>query len=63
MTETLVEKTCTPCRGGVSPLTSAEAGRLHAQAPEWKRRGVLGIITALKPDTKEITISTRTHLR
>jgi len=36
MTETLVEKTCTPCRGGVPPLTSAEAERLHAQAPEWR---------------------------
>ena len=36
MTETLVEKTCTPCRGGVPPLTPQEAERLHAQAPEWK---------------------------
>jgi 4a-hydroxytetrahydrobiopterin dehydratase len=35
MTDTLVDKTCTPCRGGVPPLTSAEAERLRAQAPEW----------------------------
>ncbi|HVQ37614.1 MAG TPA: hypothetical protein VMS31_08775 [Pyrinomonadaceae bacterium] len=26
---------------------------------EWKKRGILGIITALKPETKEITISSR----
>ena len=26
---------------------------------EWRRRGLLGVVTALKPDTKEITISTR----
>lgn len=25
MTTTLVEKTCTPCRGGVPPLTREEA--------------------------------------
>ena len=35
MTETLAEKTCTPCRGGVPALTPEEAGRFHAQAPEW----------------------------
>src|SRR6185295_15382913 len=27
---------------------------------EWRRRGILGVITALKPDTHEITISNRT---
>ena len=37
MTEgaTLTEKTCTPCRGGVPPLTRAEAEDYHGQAPEW----------------------------
>ncbi len=35
MTETLAEKTCTPCRGGVPPLTPDEAQRLQAQAPGW----------------------------
>ena len=35
MTETLVEKTCTPCRGGIPPLTRAEAEELLPQAPEW----------------------------
>jgi 4a-hydroxytetrahydrobiopterin dehydratase len=35
MSTTLAEKTCTPCRGGVPPLTREEAEALHAQAPEW----------------------------
>ncbi len=35
MTVTLVEKTCTPCRGGIPPLTPQEAEALLAQAPEW----------------------------
>ena len=32
MTETLAEKTCTPCRGGIPPLTHEEAERFRAQA-------------------------------
>ena len=35
MTKILVEKTCTPCRGGVPPLTHEEAEHLRDQAPEW----------------------------
>ena len=35
MTKTLVEKTCTPCRGGIPPLTPQEAEALLVQAPEW----------------------------
>jgi 4a-hydroxytetrahydrobiopterin dehydratase len=31
----LAEKSCTPCRGGIPPLTEAEATAYHAQAPEW----------------------------
>jgi 4a-hydroxytetrahydrobiopterin dehydratase len=38
MTTALAEKSCTPCRGGVPPLTLAEAEALHAQAPEWALR-------------------------
>ena len=34
MTEALVEKTCTPCRG-IRRLTQAEAEELLPQAPEW----------------------------
>jgi hypothetical protein len=36
------------------------AKKQEAERAEWKRRGLLGIITALKPETKEITISSRT---
>ena len=36
MIETLAEKTCTPCRGGIPPLTRDEAQRFQAQAPNWE---------------------------
>jgi 4a-hydroxytetrahydrobiopterin dehydratase len=36
MTETLAEKTCTACRGGIPPLTRDQAQRLQAQAPNWE---------------------------
>lgn len=36
------------------------AKKQEAERAEWKKRGILGIITALKPETKEITISSRT---
>ncbi|HEV2697849.1 MAG TPA: 4a-hydroxytetrahydrobiopterin dehydratase [Terriglobales bacterium] len=36
MTETLVEKKCTPCRGGIPPLTQAEAERFQSQTPNWQ---------------------------
>jgi 4a-hydroxytetrahydrobiopterin dehydratase len=35
MPMSLAEKTCTPCRGGVPPLTRTEAESLLAQAPLW----------------------------
>jgi 4a-hydroxytetrahydrobiopterin dehydratase len=31
----LAEKTCTPCRGGVAPLTAQQAEELRGQSPEW----------------------------
>ena len=34
--QTLAEKKCTPCRGGVPPLTHEEAERFHAQAANWE---------------------------
>ena len=36
------------------------AKKHESEREEWKRRGLLGVITALKPETKEITISSRT---
>jgi 4a-hydroxytetrahydrobiopterin dehydratase len=38
MTPLLAEKTCTPCRGGIPPLTETEAQDYGAQAPEWALR-------------------------
>jgi 4a-hydroxytetrahydrobiopterin dehydratase len=38
MTESLAEKPCTPCRGGVPPLPRDEALRFQAQAPDWELR-------------------------
>ena len=35
MAAILVEKTCTPCRGGIPPLTRPEGEALLAQASEW----------------------------
>ena len=35
MSNTLAEKSCTPCRGGIPPLTIEEAQRYLAQAPDW----------------------------
>jgi len=35
MSDDLLSKTCTPCRGGVPPLTRAEAERYLEQAPGW----------------------------
>ena len=31
----LASKTCTPCRGGVPPLTFSEVATHHQQTPEW----------------------------
>ena len=36
------------------------AKKQEAERAEWRRRGILGVITALKPEAKEITISSRT---
>ena len=31
----LAEKSCTPCRGGIPPLTETEAAEYCKQAPDW----------------------------
>lgn len=33
---TLSQKTCTPCRGGIPPLTPAAVAELSPQAPAWQ---------------------------
>ena len=35
MANALAERICTPCRGGVPPLTLDEAERFHAEVPQW----------------------------
>jgi hypothetical protein len=35
MTDTLAQKKCTPCRGGIPPLTHEEAERFQSQTPNW----------------------------
>ena len=35
MAAPLAEKACTPCRGGIPPLSLDEAEYFHEQAPEW----------------------------
>jgi hypothetical protein len=43
-------------------MTKADiAQKQEHDRAEWRRRGILGIITALNPETKEVTISTRTR--
>lgn len=32
---TLSDKTCVPCRGGIAPLTEEKARELGAETPEW----------------------------
>jgi 4a-hydroxytetrahydrobiopterin dehydratase len=36
MASPLAEKTCTPCRGGIPPLTFDEAEQLREQSPDWE---------------------------
>src|SRR6266498_1612815 len=41
-------------------MTKADiAKKQDAERAEWRRRGILGVITGLKPESKEITISSR----
>ncbi len=43
-------------------MTKAElAQRQEHEREEWKTRGMAGPVTAVNPDTKEITITTRSH--
>jgi 4a-hydroxytetrahydrobiopterin dehydratase len=36
VTEALASKTCSPCRGGIPPLTREQAKAFHAQIPGWQ---------------------------
>ncbi len=44
-------------------MTKGDIAKKHeAERAEWRKRGMLGVVTALKSDSKEITISTRTAM-
>jgi hypothetical protein len=50
-----------PAAAMVIVMTKGDlAKKQEAERAEWRRRGILGVITALKPEKKEITISNRT---
>jgi 4a-hydroxytetrahydrobiopterin dehydratase len=36
MTGALITKTCTPCRGGIDPLTRQQSEQFQVQTPEWR---------------------------
>ena len=38
MADPLTSKSCTPCKGGVAPLTAQQAQDLHREVPEWDLR-------------------------
>jgi 4a-hydroxytetrahydrobiopterin dehydratase len=44
MTEALASKTCTPCRGGVPPLTPEAAASYLERAPSWRLSGDSSLI-------------------
>lgn len=50
-----------PARALVVMSKSDIAKKQEQERAEWRRRGILGVIAALKPDTKEITITTSTR--
>lgn len=35
ISDELAGKTCTPCRGGVPPMSEADALRMHDAVPDW----------------------------
>ncbi len=44
-------------------MTKADiAKKQDAERLEWRKRGIVGEVSAVKPDTKEVTISTRTAM-
>jgi len=44
MSAALARKTCTPCRGGIPPLSQAEAEDYLAQLPQWELADGAGVI-------------------
>ncbi|MDT7779277.1 MAG: hypothetical protein QOC99_1789 [Acidobacteriota bacterium] len=50
-----------PAARAVVVNTKAEVAAKHeAESAEWRRRGIVGVVSAINPATKEITLQTRT---
>jgi hypothetical protein len=50
-----------PARALVVMTRADIAQKQEHDRAEWRRRGILGTVTALNPETKEVTLSTRTR--
>ena len=54
------DKKSVPSATAIIVMTKADiTKKQEAERAEWRRRGILGVVTALKPDTHEITITHR----
>ncbi len=53
------DKKSVPARAVVVMTKADIAKKQDAERAEWRRRGILGVVSALNPATKEITISSR----
>jgi co-chaperonin GroES (HSP10) len=49
-----------PAREVIVMSKSDIAKKQEKERLEWRQRGILGVVSAVKPETKEVTISTRT---
>jgi hypothetical protein len=58
----LAEDKATLSATSIVVMTKEEVAKKHeAEQAEWKKRGVSGVITAVNPDSKQITISVRSR--
>lgn len=55
------DQTTVPARFLIVMTKADIAQKQEHDRAEWRRRGILGVITALNPGTKEVTLSTRTR--
>jgi co-chaperonin GroES (HSP10) len=53
------DKKTVPARAVIVMTKADIAKKQDAERAEWRRRGILGVVSALNPATKEITISSR----
>ncbi|HYN23419.1 MAG TPA: hypothetical protein VES69_00065, partial [Pyrinomonadaceae bacterium] len=53
------DKKLVPARALVVMTKADIAKKQEAERAEWRRRGILGVVSAVNPETREITISSR----